>query len=301
MVLNGVGGGLSYLVGPYLVPENLVNTTHGITDISNISGTASSQMDTRYMIWCYMVEQAIVSVSLFLSIVLYFPAKPQIPPSVSASTTSGKGTDLVESVKIIFCDRNIMLCVLGCTLCTGVQGSWMGVMTLNFEPLGISEKECGNIGVILTFVSILPALAIPIIMDHIRKQFKVALVLVLAVTTGFYVWLTLIILKVLTFNWIQLYVSTIGGGSSVSVLMPLYFEYTAEIAYPVSEGVIGGVLSLGYNVSGIIFFSLFFIKNIGTVWMNYMVCASTAFTIPLVILTIGKYKRSELDNALCTS
>ena len=61
----------------------------------------------------------------------------------------------------------------------------------------------------------------------------------------------MIIVKIIPFDWIQLYVSTITGGSSLSVLMPLYFEYTAEICYPVSEGIIGSLLSTTFNISAL--------------------------------------------------
>ena len=284
---------MSYLVGPYLVPDNFGNKTSTQDGISN-----SSAADVRNKIWWYMVQQAILSVTLFIAVVIYFPSKPELPPSVSASTTKEKITDVVGSVKKMLRDKDALLCIVGFTLCTGVQGSWQGIMTLIFEPLGISDQDCGKIGVVMVFVSIFPALVIPMILDRIRKQFKVALVLVLLVTTCSYLWLTLIIVKVIPFNWIQLYVSTIAGGSSLSVLMPLYFEYTAEICYPVSEGIIGSLLSTMFNVSGLIFFSLFFIKNIGSSWMNYLVCASCAIPIPLVMFTTGRYKRSELDATL---
>lgn len=293
MLSNGLGGGLSYLVGPYLVPENSGNTSSTQEGISDFS-----EADVRYRIWWYMVQQAILSVILLIAVVIYFPSKPELPPSVSASTTNEGRADVVGSVKKILRDKDAVLCIVGFTICTGVQGAWQGIMTLIFEPLGISDQDCGKIGVIMVFVSIFPALAIPMILDRIRKQFKVSLILVLLVTTCSYVWLTLIIAKVIPFNWIQLYVSTITGGSSLSVLMPLYFEYTAEICYPVSEGIIGSVLSTMFNFSALIFFSLFFIKNIGSAWMNYLVCASCAISIPLVIFTKGRYRRSELDATL---
>ena len=298
MLANGVGGGMSYLVGPYLVPDDFINATKTINGFHNSSNAETSVVEVRYRIWWYMVEQAIVSVVLFISVVLYFPSKPNFPPSVSASASDAKKVEIIRSVKNMLLDKDIVLCIVGFTISTGVQCAWQGVMTLSFEPLGISDKECGNIGALLSFVSIIPALLIPMVMDKIRKQFKVALIAVLTVSTGCYIWLTLIIVKVIPFNWIQLYVSTIIAGSSLSVLMPLYFEYAAEISYPVSEGVIGSLLSTMFNVSALIFFSLFFIKNIGSMWMNYLVCASSAFAILLLMFTKGQYKRSELETAL---
>ena len=72
----------------------------------------------------------------------------------------------------------------------------------------------------------------------------------------------------------QLYASTIAGSSFCFTLAPLFFEYTAELAYPVPEGLIGGFLTCGNNVVGGLFLSAFFIHGIGTIWMNYVIVAS---------------------------
>ena len=44
---------------------------------------------------------------------------------------------------------------------------------------------------------------------------------------------------------------------------PLFFELAAEISYPVGEGVVAGFMTFWWTVIGIIFLSVFFIKNIG--------------------------------------
>ena len=72
----------------------------------------------------------------------------------------------------------------------------------------------------------------------------------------------------------QLYVATIAGSSFCFTLAPLFFKYTAELAYPVPEGVIGGFLTCFNNVVGGLFLSAFFIPGIGTIWMNYVIVAS---------------------------
>ena len=165
ILANGVGGGLSYLVGPYLVPDNVGNQTNTIENIP-----VSSESDVRYNIWLYMVQQAVVSVTLFIAVVLYFPSKPKLPPSISASSTKNNPDGVTGSVKKLLTDKDAVLCIVGFTICTGVQGAWQGIMTIIFEPLGISDKECGNIGVIMVFVSIVPALVIPLILDRIKRN-----------------------------------------------------------------------------------------------------------------------------------
>ena len=43
-----------------------------------------------------------------------------------------------------------------------------------------------------------------------------------------------------------------------------------ELAYPVSEGLVGGFLCCFNNFIGTVFLALFFIPNLGTIWMNYV-------------------------------
>ena len=84
--------------------------------------------------------------------------------------------------------------------------------------------------------------------DHIRKHIKVTLIFMLLFSTGAYVWLTLLILKVIPYSLIQLYASTICGSGCITAIMTLFFEYTVEMSYPVPEGIVGGLLTGGNNV-----------------------------------------------------
>ena len=72
------------------------------------------------------------------------------------------------------------------------------------------------------------------------------------------------------FSTWQLYASVTGGIVFSFCLAPLFFEYTVELAYPVSEGLVGGFLCCFNNFIGTVFLALFFIPNLGTIWMNYV-------------------------------
>ena len=62
---------------------------------------------------------------------------------------------------------------------------------------------------------------------------------------------------------VQLYVSVILGFSCNYACTPLFFELASEVAYPVGEGVVAGLMTCMWTIVGIIFLSMFFIKNIG--------------------------------------
>ena len=67
-----------------------------------------------------------------------------------------------------------------------------------------------------------------------------------------------------------MYASVTGGIVFSFCLAPLFFEFTAELAYPVPEGLVGGFLTCFNNFIGAVFLSLFWVPNIGTIWMNYI-------------------------------
>ena len=72
---------------------------------------------------------------------------------------------------------------------------------------------------------------------------------------------------------------------------------TVEVTYPVHESIVGGFLTAFYNLVGILFLLVFFIPNIGYVWLNYVLVGSTVVALPAVIFTKESYNRSNVDEA----
>jgi len=255
--MNAAGIGISYLVGPYIVPDHFMNKT-GETDhseqipLTNYAGKIPSRDDEKHLIWCYSVGMAALAVVIFIAMVIYFPSKPKIPPTASASPDAEQ-LHFKESMKKLVADKSVMLCFVGFSICTGVQGAWGGVMTLNFEPLGVGDEQAGYIGVSAIAAGIVVGIVVAQFTDRMRRHIKWTLIFALLFTTICWIWMTLIVLKVITYQYIiQLYVSTICAGSFSAALMLLFFEYTVEMAYPVPEGIAGGLLTLGNNVVGIL-------------------------------------------------
>ena len=251
-VLNAAGNGFSYLLGPLIVPDNFLNkTAENDTSpeipLTNLTDTAPTSDEEKVYIWYYMVGMAASSVIIFVAMVIYFPSRPRTPPTASASSEVPR-IDFMDSVKTLFKDRSVMICFVGFSLSTGVQGGWAAVMTLNFQSLGVNDETSGYIGVAVCAASIVIGIAVGQFTDHIRKHIKITLIFMLLFSTGAYVWLTLLILKVIPYSLIQLYASTICGSGCITAIMTLFFEYTVEMSYPVPEGIVGGLLTGGNNV-----------------------------------------------------
>ena len=130
-----------------------------------------------------------------------------------------------------------------------IQNSCIVAILLHFSFTGSwSESELIKIASRIMIPIIVIGIAVGQFTDHIRKHIKVTLIFMLLFSTGAYVWLTLLILKVIPYSLIQLYASTICGSGCITAIMTLFFEYTVEMSYPVPEGIVGGLLTGGNNV-----------------------------------------------------
>lgn len=75
----------------------------------------------------------------------------------------------------------------------------------------------------------------------------------------------------------------------------MFFEYAVELGYPVSEIMVGSLLTFFNTLIGGMILFLFFIPNIGTVWMNYALVLGAVVSIPAVLGTKGNYLRLNID------
>ena len=117
----------------------------------------------------------------------------------------------------------------------------------------------------------------------------------LTIATLFNTWTLLLAAKVIPFSEWQLYTSVISSQSFGFACSPLFFEYTVEIAYPVSENLVASMLTAGMNLLGFLFLCVFFFPIKSMVWMNYVLVASTFLPIPAVLFTKENYRRSRVD------
>ena len=250
------GNGFSFLLGPLIVPDTFLNKTckndySPIVPLTNFNGTYPTSDEQKRLVWYYMAAMAGFSIFIFVAMVIYLPSQPKSPPTASASTKFPR-LGFAESIITLFKNRDVVFCFVAFSFSTGVQGAWATVMTLNFEILGVGDRTSGYIGVAVTAATIFIGIAVGKFVDCMKNvSIKLLLILVLILSTLGYIWLTLLILKVIPYSLTQLYISTICGAGFVTAIMTLFFEYTVEMSYPVPEGIVGGLLTTGNNVVGL--------------------------------------------------
>lgn len=149
-LVSYLGSAFSYVVGPNLVPDvDYGNLTHyqagkGI-DINKLrNNTTPEQMKfllTR--INDYLFVEAVLVGVLFFAVLIYFPAKPPSPPSLSSA--AGR-LDFVSGAKTLLTNRSFWLLLLIFSLSNGVNWGWSSVQDLIFSGVGIDQKTAGWLG-----------------------------------------------------------------------------------------------------------------------------------------------------------
>lgn len=277
---NMLGNGLAMFVGPALV---------------NIKQNSSmTQEDVREDIDTYMQVDAGVASLIFVLFCVYFPSSPPHPPAPSSAI---QRTDFKSGLKALLTNRDILLLCFAYSISQGVMGSWLSVMVNNFSPLGISDQQIGYMGLASVLAQCVLSMVFGFVTDRLRKNIKTTILVLLTIATCGFIWLMLMCLEAIPYSLYTLYTAVILATSFNFSTIPLFFEMCVEIAYPVNEGMVGGFLTAVYNFVGIIFLFLFFVPNIGYIWINYLLVGSTIISIPAVLMAREQYNRSNVDDA----
>ena len=92
----------------------------------------------------------------------------------------------------------------------------------------------------------------------------------------------------------------VTGTSLVVSSMPLAMELAMELCYPASEGVVGGFISIWFNISTVVFLSLFNIPGIGISWLDYVLPAACALAIPFILpVKVGLNMLPKIGRKIC--
>ncbi|RMX42844.1 hypothetical protein pdam_00005147 [Pocillopora damicornis] len=154
-----LGSAFSYIVGPHLVPDvdygNLTKYETGQSiDIDTLRNhTTPEQMKfllSRINDYLF-IEAVLVGVLLF-TVLIYFPAKPPSPPSLSSA--AGR-LDFCSGAKTLLKNRSFWLLLLIFSVSNGVNWGWSSVQDLIFSGVGIDQKTAGWLGFSANVASLL--------------------------------------------------------------------------------------------------------------------------------------------------
>lgn len=84
-----------------------------------------------------------VTTLVFLCVLIYFPKKPRLPPSITAAI--GR-LDFSVGFKNLMRKKRFWLLVFIYGISTGIYGGWCSVLDLNLSAFNIDQKTAGWLG-----------------------------------------------------------------------------------------------------------------------------------------------------------
>lgn len=299
-ILNGLGVGVFFIIGPYLVPDkppdnsnsSVYNASYETTMAPNTTDVSSRIQNERNEIMFLMyIEFGFAAFILLVSLV-YFPDKPPLPPCTTASI---ERLEFKKGLSQLLRNFKFWMICLTYGVSLGVFNCWQSVLDVNLKPHGISEDEAGWMGFYGTLAASLTCVIVARFSDVFTKHMRLFLVILYVGGALAMAWFTVIVNGYIPNSTTSLYISIIIGTLLLNASPPLYYEMACEITYPVAEGITNLWLTMINNVGGLIFLLVQMIPNIGTSWENWCVIGAVVVCIPILCTMDERYNRLEVD------
>lgn len=292
-----VGVGLAFVVGPLLVPDV---GHHGETigksiDYNKIRKNMTSEQ-LHYLkrkIMDLMYIELGATVLLLLIVIVYFPKKPPLPPSLTATINR---LDFKNGFRRLISNKQFLLLLFINGITLGVYNGWSSILDLNLSQFGLGEKIAGWLGFGTSMTGIVAGVALSWLADHVSRHMKAIQLVLLSGAAVSYTLFTLMCARIIPYNKTVLFLSCGLGGFFTNGSIPLFFEMAVETAYPVAEGITSVFLISCANVPQLIFYIFPMLPNFGLKWINWCILVTYAACVPLLALWKERYYRSEVDD-----
>lgn len=294
---NQLGNAGGFFLGPLMVhlPVNQ-STHHGNSTEADLDPEQIEAL--RMSIRDYMWISFGICSSLFLGVIAYFPEKPKKPPSLT-SFMHEKPAPFAKDLKLLLSNKNIWLLVVPYAITLGINVAWSSVLDINVAPFGINQDEASWMGVYVTCGGVLMAIIASRFSDLLFGYMKLTIISLMVVATAGYTWFLLLMNQCLPFSKVQLFISVIIGASFNYACSPLFFELAVELAFPVSEGVVGAFLTISWNIVAALFLFIMqtpFVKK-SVLWMDYLLAIQGLVVVLMMGLVREEYRRTSVDKA----
>ncbi|XP_023288126.1 disrupted in renal carcinoma protein 2 homolog [Orussus abietinus] len=317
---NQLGMALSYLIGPAVVGTPYRNNSmvpgpasnddernrrkhsiHSLTKISFFTGnhipkapenSTADPMILRLQIMSLMRIEFVAQFLVLLGVLWVFPKQPSQP--VEASAVSPTSFGVLESIQRLFQNRSMWCLCLAAALSQGVTGPWLAMITMAFGT-AVSQDEADKLAFWTIVFSSVLSLTASRVMDIFQGHLKVAIYVLLLASSAMFLWVLLLDNRILVFHKDELYTAVILGIAASWSTPALFLELASEIAYPVSEAIVGGYMIFLANAIGTLFYFSYFVPGMGEHWSSYCVFGNLTVAAILVMYVKDEYNRTKMD------
>ncbi|CAL4153962.1 unnamed protein product [Meganyctiphanes norvegica] len=275
---NGLGG-----LGSYLEPLIVRSPGDNVTQ-DEIKG------DIRKLMFIYAGFGAL----LFISIAIYFPSRPPTPPSISSKQEKLSFKD--STIKIL--SNKATICILMTySIGVGIPFVWASVWNFSFNSLGINQNEAMWIGLVQQLSCGIAGILMGRVTDIFYGYIRGSIIILFLASAGFFYWFFLLTSGTIPMAVWQVYVIIAISLGLIQGASVLTFELAVEAAYPCSEVIVGGILSVGSNFIGLIFLMLFLFPFSGYNWVTYLLLGSSFISVIPLLFINDRYNRSKIDRS----
>ncbi len=289
-VVKGLGYRLSFVIGPLLVPDvtNSTGVHHNVTGNHTTPTVKAVRKDILLLMYITFGWTAM----LFLCILVYFPAKPPLPPSLTAAEVKPK---FLTSLKALVRKRKFWIVALAYVIPYGGQIGYSSVLDVNLDKIGVSQTTAGWIGFTAGIVANLSGLAIGTFSDIFNRRMKRFILASYSLGAVFFTVFLLLYMGVIPQSDALLWTSLILGVTGALAPNALFLELSCEVAWPVPEDVNNGFLTMILNFPTMLPPLIVFIPQMGTTWLNWLPVASFVIAIPAMLCFREEYSRLDRD------
>eukprot|EP00041_Stephanoeca_diplocostata_P008890 m.132997 g.132997 ORF g.132997 m.132997 type:complete len:487 (+) comp17519_c0_seq1:330-1790(+) len=294
------------------------NTATAVGNVASAAGRAvayylgPAMVHTPAQLKHLLALEAALALVPLLAVAVHLPAGPAKPPSRGAlevvemyGTARGKhGSPDVRGLAVLWTELKgvvakpaFVLLVVSGGVNMGLYGMWSGVLPAVL-PSSWGDAEAGYFGLANTLCGIVGGVLAGVLTDvrsmqqRLRTVTGVALVLAGILFAVFAAALPPVSwhpLHTLAESRAPLLVVCSLAGFFRGVTDPLFFELSAEAAYPFSAGTAGSVLTFGYHVALVISLSL--PSSVLTRWSLTAMAVAMGFCTVLVVFARVQYQR----------
>ncbi|XP_011304205.1 disrupted in renal carcinoma protein 2 homolog [Fopius arisanus] len=276
---NQFGMALSYLLGPAVVKNG------------DFYFNSTSRGDNlRVQIMSLMRIEFVAQLLVLLGILSFFPGGKKNSGGNAETPRLG----VFESLNRLIKQQSMWFLCLAAALSQGGTGPWLAMITIAFGNI-ISQSEADNLAFWTVISSSILSLLISWVMDVFQGHLKLAIYTLLLTSSAMFLWVILLDYKILVFHKNELYAAVVLGISLSWSSPALFLELASEIAYPVSEAIVGGYMIFLSNIVGSLFYLSYFVPGVGDRWSSCIVLGNLTLSTILVGYVKDEYNRSKSE------
>nr|XP_027217845.1 disrupted in renal carcinoma protein 2 homolog [Penaeus vannamei] len=224
--------------------------------------------------------------------VVLLPRRPASPPSPSSKE---EREDFGKGLKDFLRNPHLILIVVAYGVSFGVVGNWLGFMTYSLLEIGIHQEEAMGVGISSVVGASVSAFVAARLTDRIYGHLKVTIIGLLAASFAFFLWFFFLSTGVVEATLAQVYISVTLGVALQFSSVPILLQLCFDLSYPISEGVVGAVVSFFFAFVSLGFLLLFLVPDVGYVWVSYVLVSCVSLSLVPVVFVEEKHKRTQVD------